>query len=205
MPTTTETRMTKEYGIILPESLNAGGGSGVKFTSFNPTTAKELFDNKDRINVGSAFNFSNKSIKTNYYYPTEVVTISGTKFITKVANGNFTKAVTLRGTVVNKIESTEIDGTSCTFYLSPTITMGTKSSNYTFGGETLSINISYNFIPDSITVRSKEDGSYSIAFTVKYINLTQISATTVYTPWFKCYQGSIGINDIADLKVTIIE
>ena len=28
MPTTTETRMTKEYGVILPESLNAGGGSG---------------------------------------------------------------------------------------------------------------------------------------------------------------------------------
>ena len=28
MPTTTETRMTKEYGIILPESLNVGGGSG---------------------------------------------------------------------------------------------------------------------------------------------------------------------------------
>ncbi len=205
MPTTTETRMTKEYGIILPESLNVGGGSGVKFTSFNPTTAKELFDNAERINVGSAFKFNSISIKSNYYYPTEVVTISGTKFITRVANGNFTRNATLRATVTGKFESVEVDGVARIFYLSPDVTIGTKSSNYTFGGETIPINILYMFIPNSITVRHKDDGTYTISLTVKYINLTQISATTVYTPWFKFYQGSIGINDIPDLTVNIIE
>lgn len=204
MPTTTETRMTKEYGIILPESLNVGGG-GVNFTSFSPTTAKELFDNADRINVGSVFKFNSISIKSNYYYPKEVVTISDTKFITRVANGNFTRNATLRATVTGKFESIEVDGVARIFYLSPAVTVGSKSSNHTFGGETHSIHILYMFIPDSITVRKKDDGSYTISLTVKYINLTQVSATTIYTPWFKFYQGSIGINDIPDLTINIIE
>lgn len=49
MPTTTETRMTKEYGIILPESLNVGGGGGGLVEYATPTDYMSVAKERDII------------------------------------------------------------------------------------------------------------------------------------------------------------
>lgn len=203
MPTTTQTRMTKEYGIILPESLNVGGG-GVNFTSFNPTTAKELFDNAERINVGSAFAFTNsKKVNTNYYYPSDVTTVSNTKFITSVSMEVVARYTPFRG-VVNRVAKSD-DGSQYTFYLSEQIETVSSNKTHNVGGESVNIQILSIVAPKTIVVRKGANGSYSVKFNGWYINLTQMPATMSYTSWFRDYFANFNFTDIADLTVTIIE
>lgn len=192
--------------ILVPDFVktSSGGGSGVNFTSFNPTTAKELFDNAERIKVGSAFAFtSSKNVNANYYYPSDVITVSNTKFITNVSMETITRYTLFRG-VVNRVSKSD-DGSQYTFYLSGQIDTASSNKTHNVGGENVNIQVLSIVTPQTVVVRRNASGSYTVKFNGWYINLTQMPATMTYTSWFRDYYATFNFSDITDLIVSIIE